>query len=84
MAWTVYLLRCADDTLYTGITRDLERRVAQHDSGQGAKYTRGRGPVEVLWSEKKRTHGAALRREAEIKRWSRAAKLVLAAVRRRA
>lgn len=77
MPWTVYLLRCADDTLYTGIARDLARRVAQHDSGRGAKYTRGRGPVTVLWSERKRTQGAALRREAEIKRWPRERKLGL-------
>ncbi|MCC6740353.1 MAG: GIY-YIG nuclease family protein [Planctomycetia bacterium] len=82
MPWTVYLLRCSDDTLYTGIARDLARRVAQHDSGRGAKYTRGRGPVSVLWTERKRTQGAALRREAEIKRWPRAEKLRLAASRR--
>ncbi len=78
MPWTVYLLRCADNTLYTGIARDLARRVAQHDAGKGAKYTRGRGPVRVLWSESKRTQGAALRREAEIKGWRRAEKLRLA------
>jgi pyrroline-5-carboxylate reductase len=84
MPWTVYLLRCADDTLYTGIARDLGRRVAQHDAGRGAKYTRGRGPVAVLWSETKRTQGAALRREAEIKSWPRAEKLALALSRRRA
>lgn len=78
MPWTVYLLRCADNTLYTGIARDLARRVAQHDAGKGAKYTRGRGPVRVLWSEPKRTQGAALRREAEIKGWPRAEKLRLA------
>ncbi len=83
MAWTVYLLRCADDTLYTGIARDLSRRVAQHDAGRGAKYTRGRGPVRVLWSERKRTQGSALRREAEIKRWPRARKLGLAGAARR-
>lgn len=77
MAWTVYLLRCSDDTLYTGIARDLARRVAQHDAGRGARYTRGRGPVRVLWSETRRTHGAALRREAEIKRWPRERKLAL-------
>ena len=77
--WTVYLLRCADGTLYAGIARDLARRVAQHDAGRGARYTRGRGPVAVLWTEHRRTHGAALRREAEIKRWPRARKLCLAA-----
>jgi putative endonuclease len=83
MPWTVYLLRCSDGTLYTGIARDLARRVAQHDAGRGAKYTRGRGPVAVLWSEARRTHGAALRREAAIKRLPRDGKLRLAASPRR-
>ncbi|MBI2921457.1 MAG: GIY-YIG nuclease family protein [Planctomycetes bacterium] len=73
--WTVYLLRCADGTLYTGIARNLERRLAQHNSGRGARYTRGRGPVQVLWSECRRSQGAALRREAEIKSWKKVKKL---------
>ena len=49
--WIVYILRCKDDTLYTGITDDLARRMAAHNSGKGAKYTRGRGPVEVVYTE---------------------------------
>ncbi len=73
--WTVYLVRCSDGTLYTGIARDLTRRLAQHNSGRGARYTRGRGPVRLLRSERRRSQGAALRREAEIKRWSRLEKL---------
>jgi putative endonuclease len=77
--WTVYVLRCADDTLYTGIARDLAARIALHTAGRGARYTRGRAPFTVLWSEPRRTQGAALRREAEIKRWSRARKLRLQA-----
>ncbi|MCE9582961.1 MAG: GIY-YIG nuclease family protein [Planctomycetes bacterium] len=78
MPWTVYLLRCRDGSLYTGIARDLDRRVGQHNAGRGAKYTRGRGPVRVMWTEMKRTQGAALRREAEIKGWPRARKVELA------
>lgn len=79
MSWWVYILRCADDTLYTGITADLERRLAAHNSGKGAKYTRGRGPVTLLYREAVADHSAALRREAAIKRLSRAEKLELIA-----
>jgi len=75
LAWTVYILKCADGTLYTGVTNDMERRLAQHTDGTGAKYTRGRGPLELLHTENHRTRGRALRREAEIKSWSREEKL---------
>ena len=51
MSWTVYILSCADGTLYTGITNDLPRRLAQHEAGRGAKYTRGRGPFSLLYAE---------------------------------
>jgi predicted GIY-YIG superfamily endonuclease len=68
-AWHVYILRCADGSLYTGITTDLAKRVAVHQSGKGAKYTRGRLPVEIVYHEAQRSKGTALRREAEIKRW---------------
>ena len=51
MDWTVYILRCADGTLYTGITNDLSRRIAEHESGQGAKYTKGRGPFQLVFEE---------------------------------
>jgi putative endonuclease len=67
-AWIVYLVRCRDGTLYAGITNDLARRIAAHDAGRGARYTRGRGPVKVVYLERCATRGAALRREAAIKR----------------
>lgn len=66
MYW-VYILQCADDTLYTGITNDVERRVNTHNSGKGAKYTRGRRPVTIVYKEQCADKSAALRRELEIK-----------------
>lgn len=74
--WLVYLLRCADDTLYCGITNDLARRIGRHSAG-AVKYTRGRLPVEVVYHEPAVDRSAALRREAQLKRLSRAAKLRL-------
>ncbi len=78
--WYVYLLRCADDTLYTGIARDLQRRLRQHNGelAGGPRYTRGRRPVALLWSEEAADRGAASQREAAIKRLSRREKLALA------
>lgn len=76
-AYFVYLLRCADDTLYTGYTRDLAARVALHDAGKGAAYTRSRRPVVLVHSEPFETQGDAMRREIELKRWPRARKLAL-------
>ncbi|MCU7848164.1 MAG: GIY-YIG nuclease family protein [Candidatus Thiodiazotropha sp. (ex Lucinoma kastoroae)] len=73
-SWTVYILRCADQTLYTGIAKDLFRRVAQHNKGTGAKYTRGRIPVELVFAESMACHGDALRREYAIKKMSAADK----------
>ena len=73
--WCVYLLRCADGTLYTGITNDLPGRLAAHASGRGARYTRGRGPFALLHNEPARTRSAALRREHELKRLRRRDKL---------
>ena len=70
----VYVLECADGTLYTGYTTDVERRVAEHDAGDGAKYTRGRTPVEVVLTESFDSRAAALRREHELKALSRRAK----------
>jgi putative endonuclease len=70
----VYVLRCADDTLYTGYTTDVERRVAEHDAGDGAKYTRGRTPVELVHVESFDSRSAAMAREHEIKTFSRAEK----------
>ncbi|GAB7014308.1 GIY-YIG nuclease family protein [Halolamina salina] len=70
----VYVLSCADDTLYTGYTTDVARRVAEHDAGEGAKYTRGRTPVEAVHVESFETKSAAMSREHEIKQLSRAEK----------
>ena len=69
--WYVYILRCADGTLYTGSTDDVERRVAVHNSGKGAKYTRGRRPVTLVYSEELENCSAALKREYAIKQLSR-------------
>lgn len=75
--WIVYILRCNDDTLYTGITNDLQARVLMHNTGKGAKYTRGRGPVTLVYQEKCESHSHALRREYEIKQMSQREKLSL-------
>jgi putative endonuclease len=70
----IYVLACADGSLYTGYTTDVERRVAEHNAGEGAKYTRGRTPVEVVHVEAFDTRSAAMSREYEIKQLSRAEK----------
>jgi predicted GIY-YIG superfamily endonuclease len=75
--WTVYILKCRDGSLYTGITNDFARRVTAHAAGRGAKYTRGRGPFSLLYVESHATKGFALQREAVIKSMSRAEKLGL-------
>ncbi|MBR2047976.1 MAG: GIY-YIG nuclease family protein [Oscillospiraceae bacterium] len=75
--WVVYILECRDGTLYTGITDRLEHRLKAHNQGKGAKYTRGRGPVKLLWQEPCPDHSYALRREIQIKQLSRAEKLRL-------
>jgi len=67
-AWYVYMLRCADASLYTGITTRVADRVATHNAGRGAKYTRGRLPVELVYEERIGDRGQALSREAQIKR----------------
>lgn len=77
MTWVCYLLRCADDTLYCGITNDLDKRLAAHNAGEGAKYTRGRLPVQVVYSETCADKSAALKRERQIKGLPRSAKLAL-------
>lgn len=77
MGWVCYLLHCADDTLYCGITNDMEKRLAAHNAGEGAKYTRGRIPVKVVYSESCTDKSTALKREMQIKRMSRSAKQVL-------
>ena len=75
--YTVYILRCGDGTLYTGCTNDLPRRLKAHQSGKGAKYTRARLPVELVYQEPAPDKSQALRREAAIKRLSRAEKMAL-------
>ena len=75
--WFVYLLRCGDDTLYCGIALDVAARLKQHQEGKGAKYTRGRGPLELAHCERCGAKAEALRRERAIKHLSRAAKLRL-------
>ncbi len=72
--WYVYIVRCADATLYTGITNRLGKRIAAHNAGRGARYTRGRLPVELIYFELQSGRGEALRREAQIKRLPVAAK----------
>lgn len=69
--WYLYILRCGDDTLYTGITTDVERRFRAHSSGKGAKYTRGRGPLALVYREACTDHGQALKRELAVKQLSR-------------
>ena len=77
MDWTVYILRCADGSLYTGMTDDLDRRLATHNAGRGARYTRSRLPVESVYRETARSRAAALRREWQIKQLDRAGKEAL-------
>ncbi len=76
--WFVYLLRCADGSLYCGITTDPERRLREHNSGRGARYTRGRRPVTLIYREHLSSRAEAARREAAVKRLRRSAKLALA------
>jgi len=77
--WHVYMLRCADGTLYTGVARDLDRRLLQHNGERagGPKYTRGRRPVQLVWSEPAPDRSSAQQREAAIKQLKRQDKLQL-------
>ena len=77
-AWYLYILRCGDGSLYTGITTDVEKRLEAHRSGKGAKYTRGRGPLELVYREFCGTHSDALKRELRVKAMTREEKLLLA------
>jgi predicted GIY-YIG superfamily endonuclease len=79
MTWIVYIVECSDGSLYTGITNDLARRVEEHGTGKGAKYTKHRGPVTVRYTEHQDSKGAALTREAAIKSLRRGDKLALVA-----
>ena len=69
--WYLYILRCGDGTLYTGITTDVNKRLSVHRSGKGAKYTRGRQPLELVYRECCGNHSTALKRELEVKKLSR-------------
>ena len=77
MSWIIYILQCGDGSLYTGITNDLCRRMAEHEAGHGAKYTRGRGPFQLVYNEFCKDRGFASKRELEIKSLSRNQKLRL-------
>ncbi len=81
--WFLYVVECADGTLYTGIARDVAARLATHEAGRGARYTRGRGPLTLLGKRRCATHGDALRLELAIKRLSREEKRQLLASPRR-
>ena len=79
MTWTVYVARCGDGSLYTGVTTDPDRRLAEHNSGDGSSYTRSRIPVVMVYWESAKDRSGALRRESAIKRLSRAQKEELVA-----
>ena len=72
--WYLYILRCGDGTLYTGITTDVEKRLEQHRAGKGAKYTRGRGPLTLAYQEQCADHSDALKREIAVKKLTRVQK----------
>ena len=84
MKWIVYILECSDNSLYTGITNNLERRLEEHRTGRGAKYTKHRSPLRVRYAEYQNTKGAALAREAAIKSITRSEKLALITAQRTA
>ncbi len=73
--WSVYILKCGNGCLYTGITNDLKRRLLEHSTGKGAKYTRAFGVEKLVYWEVRKTMSSALKREAEIKSWNRSEKL---------
>lgn len=73
-SWSVYILRCRDKSLYTGISTNIEKRIETHNQGKGAAYTRSRLPVLLLWQETNLSESAARKREAEIKRWTKTQK----------
>lgn len=77
MAWYIYIIRCKDSRFYTGITKDLKRRIAQHNSGKGCRFTRGRAPVRLMYYEELRNRSLALKREAAIKLLPRIKKIKL-------
>ena len=76
--WHLYLVRCADDTIYTGISSDVQSRIDKHNSGRGAKYTQARLPVRLIYSESQPNRISAMKREIEVKKWGRKRKENLA------
>jgi len=82
--WFVYILRCADGSLYTGITKDVKRRCRQHSDGTASRYTRSRRPTRLVWQEAQPSRSSALKREATIKAMTRRAKLALIRLRKKA
>jgi putative endonuclease len=82
--WFVYLLRCADGSLYTGITKDVKRRRQQHNNGTASRYTRGRRPTKQVWQESHPSRSSALKREAAIKAMTRREKMALIRLRKKA
>lgn len=73
--WYVYILLCADNSLYTGITNDVNKRFADHKAGKGGKYTRSHTPIKIIYTEPFPTKSEALKRELEIKHWTRSQKI---------
>ena len=82
--WFVYILRCADGSLYTGITKDVKRRCQQHNAGTASRYTRSRLPVKLVYRENHASQSSALKREAAIKAMTRREKLAMIRVRKKA
>lgn len=83
-AWFVYIVRCADGSLYTGITKEVKRRCQQHNAGTASRYTRGRRPVKLVYQEVRPNQSSALKREAAIKAMTRRDKLAMIRVRKKA
>src|SRR3989338_810858 len=77
LLWYVYIVKCSDNSLYTGSTTDLNRRLKEHNSDKGGSYTRTRKPVELIYKERHLNRSKAQKRESEIKHWTRAEKLAL-------
>lgn len=74
--WVVYILLCKDGSFYTGVTNNLEKRTLEHKQGKGGRYTRSHKVIKLIYQEKLPTHSKALKREIEIKKWSRARKVM--------
>lgn len=82
--WFTYVLRCADGSLYTGITKDMKRRCQQHNDGTASRYTRSRRPTKLVWQEAQSSRSSALKREAAIKAMTRQDKLAVIRLRKKA